>query len=180
MKNRILGIFCVLLLVLPAVLGWFYLNHQKTLLRKEVKNQIIQGVDEKELKLFVFSPEESAGLNWKHSKEFEFHGHMYDVIRTEEIDGLLHYWCWPDNKETALNQKIDQFLMRLLGTDSPDKEKRNSIQNFYQSLFFEQLSITSIHKFCRQEILINPLWKVFFENKNTEPLSPPPRTFINI
>lgn len=180
MKNRILGIFCVLLLILPAVLGWLYLTHQKSLLRKEVKNQIIQGVDERDLQLFVFSSEQALALKWEHSKEFMLNGHMYDVVSTEAKDGFLYYWCWPDNKETALNQKIDQLLMRLLGTDSPDKKRSNSIQTFYQSLFFEQLSITSIHKFCKEEILINPLWRVFYENKNTEPPSPPPRTFINI
>ena len=43
---------------------------------------MIAGIDKKELVFFEFShTENQQKLKWKHSKEFEFNGEMYDVVK---------------------------------------------------------------------------------------------------
>ncbi|PLW94486.1 MAG: hypothetical protein C0592_02625 [Marinilabiliales bacterium] len=179
MKNRILGILLIGLLVLPLVGTWMYLSHQKALLKKDVKKMIISGMDDDELELLVFTPAQAEKLKWKHSKEFEYKGQMYDVVRKENRNGCIYYWCWPDHEETALNNKIERVLAKLFGNDTSEKEKSQNIHRFYQSLYFSIIAIVDFSGYNMWQSLIYKDAENIGLGLCPEPPSPPPRMYNN-
>lgn len=179
MKNRILGILLIGLLVLPFAGTWIYLSHLKTQLRKEVKHMIISAMNDEDLTLLVFTKKDVSGLKWKHSAEFEYKGQMYDVVRSEEKNGLIYYWCWHDHEETALNDKIEKVLNRLSGAGSQDKQKSQNIHRFYQSLYFSVLLKLELSENNSGLEIIYKNIESAIKGLYPEPPTPPPRLFNN-
>ena len=90
-------------------------------------------MDREELVLLSFTEEENQKLlRWEHEGEFEFNGQMYDIVETEVRDGLISYWCWPDNKETILNNQIKTLVAKALGSHPQQKEQQKRLITFLQ------------------------------------------------
>jgi hypothetical protein len=127
-------------LVIPIAATYTLLQVQKNQVRKEVKRQIIDGIDTKELVLLIFTEEEAnTRLHWEHSKEFEYNGLMYDMVKMEIIGDTAYYWCWCDHEETKLNKQFDDLVAYALGNDPQQKDNKNRLVKFYKSLYFQQL-----------------------------------------
>ncbi len=128
--------FC---LVIPIASTLVFFHYQKKQIRREIKHQIIAGIDKQELVLLKFT-EESAHqqLKWKHSKEFEYKGSMYDIVEKEVRNDTIYYWCWWDHKETALNKQLNKLLSDVMGQNPQKKEKESQVNKFYASLFCSQ------------------------------------------
>lgn len=120
----------------PAAVTFIWLQHRKAVVRKEVKWKMIAGIDKSELVYFQFSQKESqAKLKWKHSKEFEFNGEMYDVVKKITSSNSIQYWCWWDHEETKLSKQLSKLLVGAFQSDVPSKDKKQQIVSFYKSLF---------------------------------------------
>jgi hypothetical protein len=147
-KTRFVGILLFFCLVAPIASTYTFLHYQKKRIKKEVKHQIIAGINKDELVLLKFSEKESRSqLKWKHSKEFEYLAQMYDIVATEFKLDTIYYWCWLDNKETTLNKKLKVLAAFAFKQDSKNKENQKRIANFYKSLYYsEGSSWESIHK----------------------------------
>lgn len=88
-----------------------WLHFRKTSVRQWVKKQITSGIDPGALVLLEFSKATiQTELHWEDDHEFEYRGHMYDVVKTEAAGDTIRYWCWPDDEETDLNQQIRAML----------------------------------------------------------------------
>ncbi|WKK76088.2 hypothetical protein QYS49_01265 [Marivirga salinae] len=119
---------------------YLWLNHQKKQIKREVKWKIIEGIDKSELVLIQLSKSEAAEkLEWKHSREFEFEGEMYDVVEFAETTDSIKYWCWWDYEETVLNKNLAEVVNNLLGNHPDKQEKEQKLISFYQSLFSEKV-----------------------------------------
>ncbi len=93
LKNffAILLIFCLFLPIFGTI-GYLHLEKKKH--RKEIRKQIFSGIKENELVVLSFSKEEIlTRLNWKHDGEFEFAGHMYDIVKKDDHGGSITYHC---------------------------------------------------------------------------------------
>lgn len=115
--------------------GW--LHQRRKTVRKDVKHQIIAGLDRSELVLLSFTLSKLEDLKWEHSKEFEFEGEMYDIVETEVVDGITHYWCWPDGEETALNKQLFELTNIALGLDPLQQQNKDNFQQYCKTLFYE-------------------------------------------
>lgn len=114
-----------------------FLHYQKIMLKKEVKQRIIAGIEKKELVLLKFTKLESkTKIHWENSKEFEYNGEMYDIVETKIVGGIIYYWCWLDYEETGLNKKIDDVVYFVLRHDKQRKENEKRVEKFFNSLFF--------------------------------------------
>ena len=114
----------------------FFLQHQKHVVKKEIKRQIIAGIDKKELVHLKFSGSElHAELYWEHEKEFEYAGEMYDVVKQKTIGDTIHFWCWPDHQETGLNQMLRKLVNDNFENNPVNKESQEKINNFLKSLY---------------------------------------------
>lgn len=155
-----------------------YLSIEKKQVQKNVKRKIMNGIDKDELIYMTFSREElSTKLNWKHSKEFELNGEMYDIVERKETQDSAFYWVWWDKEETELNRRVKRLAAEIFGQNPDHQEKNQVVQQFYKSLFFEnqwglddkQFENSSKNKF-------------YYLKKRTqmhkEVLSPPPKDLV--
>jgi hypothetical protein len=139
----------------PAAVTYIWLQHRKAVVRKEVKWKMIAGIDKSQLVFFTFSQKESqTKLKWKHSKEFEFNGEMYDVVKKITSTDSIQYWCWWDHEETKLSKQLSKLLVGAFQSDVPSKDKKQQIVSFYKSLF------------CSEVFSWNPIFNTFRNSKN--------------
>lgn len=112
-----------------------WLHCQKHLLRKEVKKQLIAGIDRTDLVLLKFTKKQANNLKWEHSKEFEYRDQMYDVVEAEWKGDSVYYWCWWDHEETRLNKQLAQLVREVWGHHPENKETQHRLIVFFKSLF---------------------------------------------
>lgn len=135
--KKIIGIFLLVVLIAPFLGTYVWLQHEKMVVRKKVKKQLIAGLDKKELVLLTFSNKNIENqLEWEHSKEFRFKGKMYDVVYSEVTGNVISYWCWLDKEETKLNKLLSDLVNKALGNDPLKQEKEKSFIDFTKTLFY--------------------------------------------
>lgn len=179
MKSKIFAILFALSLTAPVATTYFILQHQKKLLKKEIKWKIIAGIDRDELVLLKFTEEgKKLYLKWKHSKEFEYKGEMYDIVEQEVKGDTTYYWCWWDNEETMFNKQIAGLVSFAAGNTPKSKENQKLLNKFFNSLFLLQA----------KEIIIFPnktISKILLYKQNLHPnnfyspLEPPPKAVFS-
>jgi hypothetical protein len=134
-----------LLLVLPFVSTYTWLQLEKVQVRKSIKRQMIVGLDDSRLVKLVFTHEEAkAMLHWEHSKEFEYNGQLYDVVRQQSESSLITFWCFPDHAETRLQKQLSAMLRMILQRDTQRQEKQAQVHHFYKNLFYTQSEDTHL------------------------------------
>ncbi|HRO41446.1 MAG TPA: hypothetical protein PL009_01335 [Flavipsychrobacter sp.] len=174
LKFSVRGILLLLCLTVPLVTTLLVLQIQKSQVRKEVKWKYIAGMNTDELVKFVFSEKEKqTALRWEHSKEFEYRGEMYDVIKMEVKGDTTYYWCWWDHEETKLNKQIDKLAAFAFDHNPEKQEKENRLLKFFKSLFFYQPTDSTF------VFLYQPKSQYFFRQHSYQsvalapPLAPP-------
>ena len=169
MKTKVASIFLLLTLIAPIAVTFTFLHYQKQIIRKEVKKQIIAGIEKENLVLLSFTDEEAENLiEWEHSKEFEFNNIMYDIVYQKKTGDTTYYWCWEDSNETEINSNLENLLSR----DSKTKQNKERLANFFKSLFFNQTKDIITTTFSYERICFyyqNNLKSIFLI-----PISPPP------
>lgn len=172
--KRILSIFLLTTLLFPVFGTLFLFKYQQKMLRREIKAQIVAGLDEEDLVLFVFSEKEKELLDWKHDKEFSFRGVMYDIVKQKNEHGNYYYWCWKDDKETTLHLKLEQLFANAYGKDSKNQQQKVQLNLFNKTLFIPVVEnwkpIFSLVQ------IVPPNFHYFFSEKSLflPPNSPPP------
>lgn len=179
LKSRIIGIMLILGLVAPLVLSYHYLRVQKKLIRKEVKYHLIEQTKLDDLVLLRFSIAESQEkLKWKHEKEFEFEGEMYDIVERENRGDSLFFWCWWDHEETQLNRQLDILLAQTLGGHSDHHSQQQRIKHFLQNLYLVQADYTT--KLDTKDHLPSPSYVFILKSADAQPpIQPPESTVIH-
>ena len=133
--RKILAILMIGILLAP-VLGTLAVFHlYRYQIRKEVTEIIIRGMKEEWVDLAFLSSEINTKLKWKHSREFEFEGQMYDIVEQRIEGDTVIYTCYKDDKETRLNQQLDKSVARALGQDPVQKNRNERIANFFKNLY---------------------------------------------
>jgi hypothetical protein len=87
---------------------WF--NVIKNKLQKEIRQEIRQGLSEKDLTLIVVPADDESGICWiKPGKEFTYQGNMFDVVKTKINGNKKFYYCINDIKEKKLIADFSKF-----------------------------------------------------------------------
>ncbi len=169
MSRKIAAIVLLLALFAPMTASYTWLQFQKSLVKKEVKEQIDAGIERDKLVLLEFSKEEAkTKLRWEHSREFEYRGNMYDIVKTKVKQDSVYYWCWLDHEETKLNDQI----ITLLNKNSND-EPLNTNGNKILSLVFKPLYISG-HFDWQPALDISEKKEAFLKSSNYSSLNFPP------
>jgi hypothetical protein len=167
------GIFLLFTLLAPAWLGYGWLQWEKMQLKRAVKTRMIAGMDRGELLLLAFTREEARhSLEWEHADEFEWCGRMYDVVERHSRGDSLLYWCWPDDEETSLNQRLATLLSRAWQAD-PQQEQEERLITFFISLYHPQSVQWHFVSQC-DEKKRPPAGAVAFLSPAFPPPTPPP------
>lgn len=147
---------------------------QKKQIRREIKKQIVAGVEKEDLIFFRFSLKESNQLFWEHPNEFEYKGNMYDIVVRDTIGDSVDYWCWWDNEETRLNKLLCELVKENMNNDPTTKTRHVQIIHFLDSLFSFQVQVLNIVPIikCLKYIKTG----LYLSSTDIVPPVPPPRT----
>ncbi len=117
-----------------------YLQWEKWQVKKEVKKQIIAGLNTDQLVCFEFTFEQvNSELNWHHIKEFEYQGQLYDVVSQKTKNNTIVYWCFADHKETEIDKKITSLTSNILNQNKQRNDNQQRVSIFAKSLFHHNL-----------------------------------------
>jgi hypothetical protein len=136
--KRVAAWILVLVLVLPIGMSGLYLHWQKYKVRKSVKKVLLQETSLKNLTKLTFKKAEVNSLvAWEEEHEFSFNGQMYDVVSTQMDTDSISYWCWPDDKESQLNESLNRLIAKALSNSTERHRKKTEALNIYLKLFKE-------------------------------------------
>ncbi|SRX54713.1 hypothetical protein AEQU1_01725 [Aequorivita sp. CIP111184] len=124
------------ILFAPVASIYAFLQFEKSAIRREIKGQMIAGMDHEELVLLKFTKDETETLlRWEHSKEFEYKGQMYDIVSSEIKGNSIFYRCWLDNEETDLNKKLKKLVATAFNQDEKNRETQENLYSYLWSFF---------------------------------------------
>lgn len=160
----------------PVATTIISLRFERKMIRKEVKRMIIAGLDKKDLVLIKLTrSEKKTQLRWKHSKEFEYKGQMYDIVEKEYKNGITYFWCWWDFEETSLNKKLTRLAAHIFDNSTNKQQKEKKLSNFYHSLYFEECSTQIVWIKISDRINLSLNQPEFYQNRSNSPPNPPPQ-----
>jgi len=148
---------------------------EKRVVRKSVKKRLIAGIAREELVLLKFSSRQKETLlNWEHSREFEYKGEMYDIIRFEQHGDTMWYWCYWDRQETKLKRKLDFLVVKMMGPAPQSRNEGRQLTEFFRSLYFPfENDNNPIVSFSKEEKVLRPFLFALLK-RDIIPPSPPP------
>lgn len=173
--KRLLSIALIFSIAAPFWISYSVIQYQKYSVKKEIKKQIINGMDKNDLVQFRFSKKVAeTKLEWEHSKEFEYSGVMYDVVESVKKNDSVYYWCWEDDEETKLNQKLNALVEKTAGPDKIKNENLKQLSNFLSTLYN---SFNNPFSFDCDNDSSNSLSYYFalYLSLTIEPQTPPPK-----
>ncbi len=98
-------------------------------LRREMKQQIRQGLPQHELVPFTFAPEEYEALEKEDGgREFWVDGHIYDVVRcSTDADGHVHIEAVDDRDEARLMAGLNDLLQNGMARKGMGRERARTV-----------------------------------------------------
>lgn len=115
------------------------------------------------------------GIEWTEDNEFEMNGEMYDVFKTENVNGDVYLYCLADKNEDRLNSAFSNFIDKC--SKSTEKNIVKTILNLYLALSTPALAPELTYSPVQNEftdfvITYSSLYESVFPGINT----PPPRS----
>lgn len=177
MKLKIISLFLLLSFVVPVVSTYLVLNYKKKQIKKEVKWKMISGIPKEELVLLKFTEKEKkTKLKWKHSKEFEYNGEMYDIVESNVIGDTTYYWLWWDHEETQLNKQLTKLFLFSLGQNPNYKNTQNLLYSFLKSLYYSKSTVILSCFFQNNNIFFFNI--IYYQSIIIAPSLPPPKAYF--
>ena len=127
--------------MLPFWGAYTWLSGHTKLVKQEAALQIRKSIPDEDQILWKFSiTEAETQLEWEHSREFEYKGEMYDVIRAETRGDTIWYWCYWDRKESKLKRELNILVANFLGPGTQNRNHERQITDFFRSLYLPSTS----------------------------------------
>lgn len=115
---------------------FFAFKIKQSLIKKEMKTLIKKTISSEKLVQIRQTPENAKEFEWEHSKEFCYHGSMYDVIKKEiNQDGSIIYFCIFDAKETSLLNFFIKSISNTLDPCGKANDIAKKISHFFVGFF---------------------------------------------
>jgi hypothetical protein len=173
--KKLSAILLLFTLTAPFPGTYIFLQYNKNKIKKEITGMIDAGLEKKDLVLLMFTNEETETiLNWKHSREFEYKGQLYDIVEKRQDGDTISYKCYKDHKETRLNREKDQLLAGAMGQDPCRKSQTEKIVNFIK-IVFRQDAFSWKPDQPQPSIFDFSLFVFRFSLFSPSPPSPPPK-----
>jgi hypothetical protein len=117
----------LLLIVLAGIGGYYPLfKLEQWHLRQEVKAQIKQGLNKKDLHRVEVTLKDQGEIIWeRRGEEFEYRGNMYDVVHADTVGQTIIYYCIDDRAENELSDKLERMMEQEHGK-YPSRHKTSS------------------------------------------------------
>ena len=173
--KKTLSISLLIIIAIATLFPFVYLKMERKAIKKSIKHKIIAGIEKEELVLLVFDKDEvDQQVKWKHSKEFQYKGEMFDIVEKEIIGNEIYYWVWWDKEETVLNQKLAN-LVRQNFTQNPYQNNKNQIiTQFFKTLYFSAKTSVLFEDAKNNVVHFTPYLENFSLWQQL-PITPPPQ-----
>lgn len=105
--------------------------------RKEMKHLIKTGAPDS-LKYDFYLDEleaDPSNMTWIHSREFRFHGEMYDILDRQEVNGRMLLHCIHDVKESGLFAELDRMVNLQMNGSSQQQRHQNQLLKWFHNLY---------------------------------------------
>lgn len=127
---------------LPYVAIKKLLDFQRLAIRKEVKALINAGLKDDELIQLKFSKSQIPHeITWEKADEFAYKGNMYDVVKTIESKDSLTYFCWLDEAENGIKQKLNEWADFNWHRQKSNHENKQKLVDFGKNLICQEYFI---------------------------------------
>lgn len=137
--------------------------------------RIKKAIPEADQILWKFSISDSqTELRWEHSREFEYRGEMYDIIRSDQRGDTMVYWCYWDREETRLKKRMNFLVFKMMGPSPQSRNEGRQFTEFFRSLYFPFEKVrNSIAGFSKEKRELRPYLFALLKSDIIPP-SPPP------
>ncbi len=160
--------FILLIIILFISNGYhLYFKYLQKNIQYEIKQEIKNGLSEKDFKIIVVSADNAKEIIWiKKNKEFRFKGFMYDIVKTKQLNNKKYYYCINDIKEKNL-------IANYIRNNRRRNKKIFSLQKILSNKYFpEKFSVNlKVNKADIYYAEYKQLWTSIY----LEILSPPPK-----
>lgn len=155
-------------------IDYFVFKYRQNAIRKEIKAEIKNGVNEKELFTFTVTDIYLGNAVWiKPGKEFKLNGTLYDIVRKEYKNGITYYKCINDKQETKLFADLDRTIQKRMNEDSGDDYVKNMVKDFVKFI------PDSVTDHCDFSKIINSSFSLpFFKSSYFFTFFSPPKNLI--
>jgi hypothetical protein len=165
------AIFLFICLVLPFLGTYAWLSGRIESAKESASLSIKRAIPQNDQILWTFSITDARSkLHWEHSREFEYKGEMYDIIRSQIKGDSVWYWCYWDRKEAKLKKQLNILVARMMGPGPYNRNERTQINDFFRSFFFQTTS-REHDVICHH--LINPDFSQYNFSVSLHELTPP-------
>jgi hypothetical protein len=175
MKQLFTAFALLLILLFHHAGGNMLFQIQRAKIRKEIKQQIKQGVPENELITLRFALTDSTyqHLVWHKKNEFAYQGNMYDVVKRHSSKDSVVFQCVDDKQERILFARLDT-LVRWKLQHGPARDQQQLIPFFLSHFYLMQEDI-ELNPFTQSHRLTYSPYTFCLKTWAHLPEAPPPR-----
>ena len=132
----------LLLAFLINTMGFFVIfKYNQFLLQQEMFTLIRSGKFHREMVLLkIYHPEHSRGFIRHNSREFSWHGRMYDIVIEHHAGDTTLFYCLHDKKEEALINRFQTFYRKIHKDNTRQRNIPNHalLQNIVKQALLQQ------------------------------------------
>ena len=101
---------------------YFFYAYEQHVIRKDVKEELLAGIPESTLEVFV-AEQYGNNIEWEEKgKEFYLEGNLYDVAKIKEKNGKTFIYCLNDKKEKELLKDLAKTVHDNHGNGKSEKQ----------------------------------------------------------
>ena len=179
--KKYISLFLVIMLILNAGGYFFIYLGLLSNFKSEASKRINDFIDDSEMTLIKVPNGDYAAMNihWTEDNEFEMDDEMYDVFKTENINGVVFLYCLSDKNEDNLNIAFSHFIDQF--SKQGDRNLISTILNIYLALSTPALAPDiSFSIFQNDYTEFIPIYKSLYESISISITTPPPRVYRHI
>jgi hypothetical protein len=133
---------------------------------------------EKELiEFLVFNKDDilngKVNFGWIDSREFEYNGDMYDIVKKEENDKQIFLYCINDSKE----EKLDKEFSKNVEETTTNKKQKPNDNNPIKTLISEAVCLVSSKLMDADNLAYMPNYFRTYSSIWKEIATPPPKNY---
>lgn len=170
-------VFVLLIAIMfPINMAFISYKIQLKLVKHQVKRELIANLDKEDLVNLQFdlAGESFKQLKWKDGHEFEYQGLMFDIVQADTLGTSVHYLCFPDKQETALNHLFKEHLQDNYAKNKGLKHRASQMLSLLMSLDMPIEEVWAFGEASDSAIRFAD-YTAFFYNSFLDIPSPPPK-----
>jgi|GEM_PF-6754862 hypothetical protein len=121
---------------MQAVVSIFVYDIKLKRIKRKFKWETLLNLQDEHLTLIKVakSLEEKPNQHFKriHSREFQFLGEMYDIVRKTEHRDSTYYYCFHDHDESVIIRNINRWMHDNFGNSTEQKNTGDFQKDFFE------------------------------------------------